>query len=166
MSVSAINIKKEQVTEVAERINNSAATVVVQYSGLTVEEMKSLRSDLRAEGVELSVLKNNISRRAFAEAKIEGMEEELVGPTAVAFSKDDVTAAARILNDFAKSNDKLILKAGTMDGAFAPAEQVKELATLPNKEGLLSMLLSVMEAPVRGLAQVTNQIAGQKEEQE
>ncbi len=164
MSVSAIEIKKQQVTEVTEKINNSAATVVVQYSGLTVEEMKELRSNLRAEGVELAVLKNNISRRAFTEAKIEGMDEELVGPTAVAFSKEDVTAAARILNDYAKKHENLILKAGTMDGAFAPADQVKELATLPNKEGLLSMLLSVLEAPVRGLAQVTNQIAEQKED--
>ncbi len=164
MSVSAIEIKKQQVEAVKERINDSAATVVVEYAGITVEEMKTLRNDLRAEGVELSVLKNNISRRAFAEANVDGMEEQLVGPTAVAFSKDDVTAAARILNDFAKKNDKLILKAGTMDGAFATPEQVKELATLPSKEGLLSMLLSVMEAPVRGLAQVTSQIADQKED--
>ncbi len=165
MSKAAIEIKKQQVAEVVEKINNSAATVVVQYSGLTVEEMKELRNNLRAEDVELTVYKNNISTRAFKEANFEGLSEAFSGPTAVAFSKEDVTAAARILNDFAKEHPALVLKAGTMEDSVATEEQVKELATLPNKEGMLSMLLSVLQAPIRGLAQVTQQVADQKEEE-
>ncbi len=165
MSKAAIEIKKQQVADVVEKINNSAATVVVQYSGLTVEEMKELRKNLREENVELKVYKNNISTRAFKEANFEGLSEAFSGPTAVAFSQEDVTAAARILNDFAKEHPALILKAGTMEDTVASEEQVKELATLPNKEGMLSMLLSVLQAPIRGLAQVTQQVADQKEEE-
>ncbi len=164
MSQKAIEIKQQQVTEVVEKINNSAATVVVQYSGLTVEEMKELRTNLREENVELKVLKNNISNRAFKEANFD-LEESFSGPTAVAFSQEDVTAAARILNDFAKDHPALVLKAGTMEDKVASEAEVKELATLPNKEGMLSMLLSVLEAPIRGLAQVTNQVAEQKDEE-
>ncbi len=164
MSQKAIEIKQQQVSEVVEKINNSAATVVVQYSGLTVEEMKELRTNLREENVELKVLKNNISNRAFKEANFD-LEESFSGPTAVAFSQEDVTAAARILNDFAKDHPALILKAGTMEDKVASEAEVKELATLPNKEGMLSMLLSVLEAPIRGLAQVTNQVAEQKDEE-
>ncbi len=166
MSAKAIEIKKQQVAEVVEKINGSAATVVVQYSGLTVEEMKELRKNLREENVELKVLKNNISTRAFAEANYDGLDESFSGPTAVAFSKEDVTAAARILNDFSKSHPALVLKAGTMEDKVASEDEVKELATLPNKEGMLSMLLSVLEAPMRGLAQVTSQVAEQKEDNE
>ncbi len=164
MSQKAIEIKQQQVSEVVEKINNSAATVVVQYSGLTVEEMKELRTNLREENVELKVLKNNISNRAFKEANFD-LEESFTGPTAVAFSQEDVTAAARILNDFAKDHPALVLKAGTMEDKVASEAEVKELATLPNKEGMLSMLLSVLEAPIRGLAQVTNQVAEQKDEE-
>lgn len=163
MSVKAIEIKSQQVAEITEKVKGSAATVVVQYSGLTVEEMKELRGQLRAENVELLVLKNNISRRSFIAADIEGMDDSLKGPTAVAFSKEDVTAAARILNDYAKKHDVLKIKAGTLEGAYASQEQVMELATLPNKEGMLSMFLSVLQAPIRGLAQVTSQVAEQKE---
>ncbi len=164
MSQKAIEIKQQQVAEIVEKINNSAATVVVQYSGLTVEEMKELRTNLREENVELKVLKNNISNRAFKEANFD-LEESFSGPTAVAFSQEDVTAAARILNDFAKNHPALVLKAGTMDEKVASEAEVQELATLPNKEGMLSMLLSVLEAPIRGLAQVTNQVAEQKDEE-
>lgn len=165
MSKAAIEIKKQQVADIVAKINDSAATVVVQYEGLTVEEMKELRTNLREENVELKVLKNNVSTRAFNEANFDGLSEAFSGPTAVAFSKDDVTAAARILNNFSKEHPALVLKAGTMDDKVASEAEVKELATLPNKEGMLSMLLSVLEAPIRGLAQVTNQVAEQKEEE-
>ncbi|MGL4589956.1 MAG: 50S ribosomal protein L10 [Mycoplasmatales bacterium] len=163
MSVAAIEIKKQQVEEIKTKIENSAATVVFQYSGLTVAEMTELRNKLREENVEIKVLKNNIASKAFAACNFEGLEDEFKGPTAVAFSKDDVTAAARILHTFGKKHKALVLKAGTYDKEVASLEQVKELATLPNKDGMLSMLLSVLEAPIRGLAQVTNQVAEQKE---
>lgn len=164
MSVKAIEIKKQQVAEISEKINKSAATVVVEYAGLTVEEMKALRVELGEANVELKVLKNNISSRAFTEVNLTEVAENISGPSAVAFSYEDVTAAARILNDFSKKNKALILKSGSLNGVYASEEQIKELATLPNKEGMLSMLLSVLQAPMRGLAQVTKQIADQKEE--
>lgn len=164
MSTQSIENKKVQVEEIKKKIEDSAATVIVQYSGITVEEMTTLREDLRQEDVELKVLKNNISSRAYEMANLADLKDELVGPTAVAFSKEDVTAAARILNNFSKENPNLILKAGTLEGEISTKEQIQELATLPNKEGMLSMLLSVLEAPVRGLAQVTQQVAEQKED--
>lgn len=163
MSQEAILRKQEEVKVVAEKINQSVSTVVIEYAGLTVEEIKELRKQLRAENVELKVLKNNISSRAYKEANVEGMDDALKGPCAIAFSYDDVTAAARILNNFSKEHDVLKLKSGTMDGKFADEGQIKELATLPSREGLLSMLLSVLEAPMRGLAQTINQVAEQKE---
>lgn len=164
MSLKAIEIKKGQVAEIVTKINDSAATVVVDYKGLTVEQMKELRRELSQEGIEMTVLKNNISKRAFTEAGLESVSKEIVGPTAIAFSKEDVTAAARILYNFGKKNDALEIKIGSLDGVVTPAEQVIELAQLPNKEGMLSMLLSVLQAPIRGLAQVTSQVAEQKEE--
>ena len=163
MSKEAILRKQQEVQNISEKIQNSVATVVVEYVGLTVEEMKELRKNLANEGVELTVLKNNISSRAYKEANFEEMSEYLVGPTAVAFSKEDVTAAARILNDFAKTHDALKLKAGTMEDTFADSEKIKVLATLPNKEGMVSMLLSVLQAPMRGLAQTLSQVSEQKE---
>ncbi len=162
MSKSAIATKQTQVDELSAKIKGSAATVVVEYVGLTVEEFKELRDELRKEQVEIKVHKNNISRRAFQDNKID-LNESLTGPTAVTFSKEDVTAGARILNDFAKNHPALILKAGTLDGELAPIEVINQLATLPSKDGLLSMLLSVLQAPTRGLAQTISQVAEQKE---
>lgn len=164
MSGQNIEKKKTQVEEVKTKIEASAATVIVQYSGITVAEMTELREKLRQEDVEFKVLKNNISSRAYELANLSELSTEFTGPTAVAFSKEDVTAAARVLNDFAKTNSNLILKAGTLEGEISSKEQIQELATLPNKEGMLSMFLSVLEAPIRGLAQVTQQVAEQKEE--
>ena len=162
MSQEAILRKQQEVSEIVEKINNSVATVVVEYAGLTVEEIKDLRSQLRAEGVELKVIKNNISSRAFKEANFEEMQDYLKGPCAVAFSADDVTAAARVLYNFSKEHEVLKLKAGTMEDSFADESQIKELASLPSREGLLSMLLSVLQAPMRGLAQTLSQVAEQK----
>ena len=163
MKQETLNLKEQQVQEIASKINESVATVVVEYVGLTVEEFKELRTELRAENVELQVIKNNISRRAFKSVDVD-LDESLVGPTAVAFSKDDVTAAARVLKKFTKEHPSLVLKAGTMDRKIASAEQVEELALLPSRDGLLSMLLSVLQAPTRGLAQTLSQVADQKED--
>lgn len=162
MSQQAINKKQQEVTEIVKKLNNSVATVIVEYAGLTVEELKDLRKQLRAEGVELKVIKNNISSRAYKEVNLEQMEDYLKGPCAVAFSYDDVTAAARVLNDFSKEHEVLKLKAGTMEGSFADEAQIRELATLPSRDGLLSMLLSVLQAPMRGLAQTLSQVAEQQ----
>ena len=158
MSATAIEMKSQLVAEYAAQFKESASLVVVDYRGLTVAEVTELRQQLRAEGVEFKVLKNNISRRAVTEAGFEGLGEAFVGPTAVAFSKEDVVAPARVLYNFA-----LELKAGLIEGSVASLEQVMELAKLPNREGLLSMLLSVLQAPMRNMACVVKAVSEQKE---
>ena len=163
MSATAIEMKSQLVAEYAGQFKESASLVVVDYRGLTVAEVTELRQQLRAEGVEFKVLKNNISRRAVTEAGFEGLGEAFVGPTAVAFSKEDVVAPARVLYNFAKEHQALELKAGLIEGSVASLEQVMELAKLPNREGLLSMLLSVLQAPMRNMACVVKAVSEQKE---
>lgn len=160
MSATAIEMKSQLVAEYAAQFKESAL-VVVDYCGLTVAEVTELRQQLRAEGVEFKVLKT-ISRRAVTEAGFEGLGEAFVGPTAVAFSKEDVVAPARVLYNFAKEHQALELKAGLIEGSVASLEQVMELAKLPNREGLLSMLLSVLQAPMRNMACVVKAVSEQK----
>lgn len=164
MSQTAIDKKIQLVDELKSKIESASATVIVQYSGLDVEEMTELRVLLRDADVEFKVIKNNISSRAYGEANFSELSEEFSGPTAVAISENDVTAAARVLYNFSKEHPSLVIKKGTLEKEIATENQIKELATLPDKEGMLSMLLSVLEAPIRGLAQVTKQIAEQKED--
>lgn len=162
---SAIEQKKLVVSEIAEKFRTSLSTIVVDYRGLNVSEVTELRKQLRDAGVEFKVYKNSLARRASEEAGVEALNESLVGPNAIAFSKDDVVAPAKILNDFAKKHEALEIKAGVIEGNVASLEQVKALAELPSREGLLSMLLSVLQAPIRNLALVTKAVADQKEEQ-
>ena len=162
-SAAMIELKSGLVSDYAAKFKDAAALVVVDYRGLSVEQVTELRKNLRAEGVEFKVLKNNISRRAITEAGYEGLATEFVGPTAVAYSNDDVVAPARILHTFAKENEALELKAGFIEGEVASLEQVLELATLPSRDGLLSMLLSVLQAPMRNMAYALSQVAEQKE---
>jgi large subunit ribosomal protein L10 len=162
---SAIELKQQIVSEIADKLKNSVSTVVVDYRGLSVAEVTELRKQLREAGVEFKVYKNSMTRRA---AEVNGLGElnaALTGPNAIAFSTEDVVAPAKILNDFAKKHEALELKAGVIEGNVATAEEVKALADLPSREGLLSMLLSVLQAPIRNLALVTKAVAEQKEEQ-
>jgi large subunit ribosomal protein L10 len=157
--------KQVLVSEIATKLRDSKATVVVDYRGLNVAQVTELRKQLREANVDFKVYKNSMTRRATAEVELTQLDEVLVGPTAIAFSNDDVIAPAKILNDFAKKNDKLEIKAGIIEGQFATLEEVKALAELPSREGLLSMLLSVLQAPMRNFALVTKAVAEQKEEQ-
>lgn len=161
----AIEIKKGQVQEIAEKFKSAASVVIVDYRGLTVAQVTELRKQLREAGVEYKVFKNSLTRRAAEQEGFEGINEFLTGPNAIAFSNEDVVAPAKIINDFAKANDKLEIKAGIIEGNVASAEDVKALAELPSREGLLSMLLSVLQAPVRNFALATKAVAEQKEEQ-
>lgn len=163
MSSAVIETKSQLVAEYTEKFKESASLVVVDYRGLTVSEVTELRKSLREEGVEFKVLKNNISRRAVTAAGYEGLSESFVGPTAVAYSKDDVVAPARVLYNFSKEHQALELKAGQIEGSVATLEQVMELAKLPNRDGLLSMLLSVLQAPIRNMACVVKAVSEQKE---
>ena len=161
----AIETKKVQVEEITEKFKAAASIVVVDYRGLTVGQATELRKQLREAGVEFKVYKNTLSRRAAEFAGLEGINEYLTGPNAIAFSNEDVVAPAKIINDFAKKNEALEIKAGIIEGNVSSAEDVKALAELPSREGLLSMLLSVLQAPVRNFALATKAVAEQKEEQ-
>ncbi|MGG0239332.1 50S ribosomal protein L10 [Bacillus rhizoplanae] len=161
----AIESKQQVVTEIAEKLRESKSTIVVDYRGLTVSEATELRKNLREAGVEFKVYKNSLTRRAAESAEMAELNEFLTGPNAIAFSNEDVIAPAKVLNDFAKNHEALEIKAGVIEGKLVSLDEVKAIATLPSREGLLSMLLSVLQAPMRGLAIATKAVADQKEEQ-
>jgi len=165
MSSAIIEQKKHAVEEVATKFKNSVSTIVVDYRGLNVAEVTELRKQLREAGIEFKVLKNSITRRAAEAAGLAGLTDALTGPNAIAFSTEDVVAPAKILNNFAKAHEALEIKAGVIEGNVASVEEVKALAELPSREGLLSMLLSVLQAPIRNFALATKAVADQKEEQ-
>ena len=159
-----IQAKQDAVDVVAAKLQNSITTVVADYRGLNVSQVTELRKQLREAGVEFQVLKNTLLRRATAAAELTELDGVLTGPTAIAFSNTDVVAPARILNDFAKKNDALKLKGGVVEGKVIDADQIKALAELPSRDGLLSMLLSVLQAPMRNFALAVKAVA-EKEEQ-
>ncbi len=161
----AIENKQVQVQEITEKFQNASSIVVVDYRGLNVAQVTELRKQLREAGVEFKVYKNTLTRRAAEAAGLEGINDVLVGPNAIAFSNEDVVAPAKIINEFAKKNEALEIKAGIIEGTISSVEDVKALAELPSREGLLSMLLSVLQAPVRNFALATKAVADQKEEQ-
>ena len=216
-----IEAKKQQVDVIAEQLKNSVSTVIVDYRGLTVAEVTDLRAQLREAGVEYKVYKNTLVRRAAEKAGIEGVDEFLTGPTAIAtttddvvapakvisgFAKlreagveykvykntlvrraaekagiegvdefltgptaiatttDDVVAPAKVISGFAKEHEALEIKTGVMEGNVISAEEVKTVGSLPSHDGLVSMLLSVLQAPVRNFAYAVKAVGEQKEE--
>ncbi|MGX7031412.1 50S ribosomal protein L10 [Vagococcus zengguangii] len=165
MSQAIIEKKALLVDEVTAKINEAASVVVVDYRGLTVEQATNLRKQLRENGVEMKVIKNSILRRAAEKAGLEGLDEVFTGPTAVAFSNEDVVAPAKIIADFAKEAEALEIKGGIIEGNVASIEEITAIAKLPNREGLLSMLLSVLQAPVRNVAYAIKAVAESKEEE-
>ncbi|PEX85473.1 50S ribosomal protein L10 [Bacillus cereus] len=160
-----IETKQQVVTEIADKLRASKSTIVVDYRGLTVSEATELRKNLREAGVEFKVYKNSLTRRAAESAEMAELNEFLTGPNAIAFSNEDVVAPAKVLNDFATKHEALEIKAGVIEGKLVTLDEVKAIATLPSREGLLSMLLSVLQAPIRNLALATKAVAEQKEEQ-
>lgn len=164
--MSAIIEQKQQIVgEIADKLKASKTVVVVDYRGLTVAEVTELRKQLREAGVEFKVYKNSLTRRAAEATELVDLNGSLTGPNAIAFSTEDVIAPAKILNDFAKKHEALEIKSGVIEGNVASAEEIKALAELPSREGLLSMLLSVLQAPIRNLALAAKAVADQKEEQ-
>ena len=164
MSEVAIAKKAAIVDEVTEKFSAAASAVIVDYRGLTVEQVTELRKQLRDANVEMKVIKNSILTRAAEKAGLEGLEEVFSGPTAVAFSNEDVVAPAKIIDEFAKTADKLEIKGGIIEGKVASIEEITALAKLPNRDGLLSMLLSVLQAPVRNVAYAVKAVAEKEEE--
>lgn len=162
-NAKVIEAKQQAVQDIAEKLRGSATTVVADYRGLTVSQVTELRKQLREAGIEFQVLKNTLVRRATAAAELSELDEVLSGPTAIAFSREDAVAPAKILHDFAKKNEALEIKGGVVEGRVVDVDQIKALATLPSREGLLSMLLSVLQAPMRNFALAVKAVAEKNE---
>jgi large subunit ribosomal protein L10 len=157
-----IQSKQQEVDLIATKLRESTTTVVADYRGLNVAQVTLLRKQLREAGVDFQVLKNSLVSRAAANVELSELDAVLTGPTAIAFGKDAV-APAKIISDFAKKNDALKVKGGIVEGRFVDAAQIKALADLPSREGLLSMLLSVLQAPVRNFALAVKAVADKNE---
>lgn len=153
-NAQVLEAKKAQVAEAVELIKAAQTGVLVDYRGLTVAEDTELRNKLREANVKYFVIKNKILKRAVEEAGIEGLDEVLHGPTALAVSSEDAVAPAKVLADFAKTNDKLELKGGFMDGAVMTLDEVKTLAATPNMETLIAKMMGSMLSPISGLARL------------
>ena len=158
MKDAVLESKKAVVSEIQEKMTASQSTVVVEYRGLTVAEVTELRRSLRAEGIEFKVYKNSMSQRAAEAAGFNALTEQLTGPNAIAFS-DDAVAPSRVLAKFAKKHDKLVLKGAIVEGKVVGVDTIKELSSLPNRDGMLSMLLSCLQAPVRSFACAVKAVA-------
>lgn len=159
----ALQIKSQVVAEIVEKLQKSSSTIVVDYKGLTVEEVTELRKKMREAGVEYKVYKNTLVTLAAKELGIEGISEYLEGPVAIAFGYEDATAPARILNDFAKDHKKLELKAGIVEGELYDTQKVVQLASIPSKEVLIAKLLGSIKAPLSNLAYLLSAIKDKKE---
>ncbi len=162
MKDATLQAKVQQVNEVSAKMKESESLVFVNVIGLTVEDTMKLRKELYDNKCSLHVVKNNILRRSSEECGYEGLDEVFTGPNAVAFSPD-VNSASKVIYNFAKKNPGLVIKAGVVDGKVLSVDEVKTVATLPDKNGMLSMLLSVLQAPIRNFAYAVKAI-GEKAE--
>lgn len=152
MAKEIILKKQEEVSAVSAKIKSSKACIAFDYQGLTVQSFMQLRNDLRKSGCEICVIKNNISRRAAIECGYEAFAEGLTGPKAIVFSNDDIIAPAKGIFEFAKTNDKVKVSTGVVDGVEYGFDQLQSLATLPSYETLLTQLAAGMLGTVRQLA--------------
>lgn len=164
MSEQIIAKKQAEVDAIVKQIEDSESMIVVDYLGLTVAEVTELRAQLRDESVAFKVVKNTIMRRAMDALDIDYHDEVFRGPTAVAFGMEDAVAPARILKNFSKDAEALELKGGMIEGTILDKEEITKIASLPGREGLLSMLLSVLQAPIRNVAYAVKAVKDQKEE--
>lgn len=155
--------KKAVVAEVSAQVAGAQTIVVAEYRGIEVGNLTVLRAKAREQGVYLRVLKNTLARRAVAGTSFSCLAEHMVGPLIYSISGDAV-APARVLNDFAKTNDKLVLRAGAYGGKVLDKAGVQALASVPSREVLLAQLLGVMQAPISGFARVIAAVAEQKSE--
>ncbi len=157
--MAKVELKQPIVAAIAEDVKDAASVVLVDYRGLTVAQDTELRNQLRAAGIIYKVCKNTMMKRAFEGTEFEGLSEYLEGPSAMAVSKDDATAAARIICKFAKTADKLEVKAGVVEGKVYDMAGVQALSMIPSREELLSKLLGSIQSPIANFARVIKQIA-------
>jgi large subunit ribosomal protein L10 len=158
----ALNFEQKQaiVAEVAEVARTAHSAVAAEYRGITVEQMTNLRVEARNNGVYLRVVKNTLARRAVKDTEFECMTEGLTGPLVLAFSQEDPGSAARVIKDFAKTNDKLKVTLVAVGGQMLAASELETLAKMPTYDQAISMLMSVMKAPVQKLAATMNEVPG------
>ena len=156
----SFNEKEAIVAEVAEVANSALSVVVAEYAGIESTDMDDLRAKAREGGVYLRVIKNTLARRALEGTEYACLQDTLVGPLVMAFSQEDPGSAARVVKDFAKENDKLAVKALSIGGQLLEASELDRLAKLPTKDQAISMLMSVMQAPVTKLARTLNEVPG------
>lgn len=162
--MAKVELKQPVVQAIAEDVKDAQSVVLVDYRGLTVAQDTAMRKELREAGVIYKVCKNTMMRRAFEGTEFAGLDEYLEGPSAIAISKDDATAPARIICKFAKEAKALEVKAGVVEGTVYDANGIVELSKVPSREELLSKLLGSLQSPITNLARVLNQIAEQSGE--
>ena len=157
--MAKVELKKPVVEEISSKIQGAQSVVLATYSGITVEQDTALRKQLREAGVSYKVYKNTMIRFAAKGTEFEALEPHLEGPTALAVSKEDATAPARVLAEFAKKADKLELKGGVVEGTYYDAAGIGVIASIPSRDVLLGRLLGSMQSPITNFARVLNQIA-------
>ena len=160
-----LNDKKAVVAEISAKVASAQTIVVAEYRGIQVSHLTQLRAKARAEGVYLRVLKNTLARRAVEGTAFSGLAAEMTGPLIYSIS-DDAVAAAKVLQDFAKTNDKLVIKAGNFAGKSLDKAAVASLASIPSRDVLLAQLLGLMQAPVSAFARALAALAAKKSEGE
>ena len=165
-SEKILNQKKEEVSALAAKMKEAKLVLLTDYRGINVEDVTNLRTELRNAKAEYKVIKNNITRRALAECGIEGLEEQLTGPTAVIMSNEDYLEPAKAIYNFTKNNDFYKIKGGVVEGKVMTAEEIITLAKLPSRETLLSMLAGALLGNISKLAVALDQVKVQKESAE
>lgn len=163
-SEKILNQKKEEVKKLAEEMKEAKLILLTDYRGINVTDDTTLRRDLRGINAKYNIIKNNITRRALAECGIEGLEEQLEGPTAVVMSSEDYLEPSKIIYKFNKSNDYYKIKGGVIEGKVMSAEEIITLAKLPSRETLLSMLAGALLGNISKVAVALDQVRMQKEE--
>lgn len=149
--------KAAKIEEVSALVAQAQSIIVAEYRGLDVDSVTRLRKEARSQGVQLRVLKNTLARRAVNDTPFSGLADKMVGPLVYGFSSDPVSAA-KVLSNFAKSNDKLVVKAGAMPNVVMDDAGVKALATLPSREELLAKLMATMQAPIGQFVRTLNEV--------
>lgn len=156
--------KQEEVSKLAEKIKNAKVVILTDYRGITVQDVTELRANFRKSNSEYAVIKNNIIRRALAECKIEGLDDVLVGPTAILMDDNDYLAPAKTLYNYIKKNDFYKIKGAILEGKVISVEEIIELAKLPSREELLSKLAGSLLGTISKLAVGLDQVRVKKEE--
>lgn len=162
-SEKVLKQKQEEVSKLAEKIKSAKCVLLTEYRGINVTDVTELRAKLRTSNTEYKVMKNNIIKRALEECKIEGLEDLLVGPTAIILDNEDYLAPSKAIYEYAKANDFYKIKGGIIDGKVVPTEEIIALAKLPSREVLIAQLAGALLGNISKLAVALDQVKAQKE---